>query len=219
MPDAPSTLTPPRRPEPLRDQIYDKVHAAIISGELPPGSPVVEADLAAKLGASRTPIREALHRLEAEGLVERKGVRGMAVREMARDEARCIFEIREALETLAARRAARRISRAQIEQLAQIVDRMSASVNDGPAYDALDTEFHDLLLAWSDGDRLKRMLNEVRDDVHAWRALAIKSAERRRASAAEHEAIIAALRAGDEDAVARAMVDHIAHARDAVISA
>ncbi|MEA2687933.1 MAG: hypothetical protein QOD51_540, partial [Candidatus Eremiobacteraeota bacterium] len=96
------TLQPLRRGLPLRDRIHDRLRAAIISGELSPGTPVIEAELATRLGASRTPVREALRRLEAEGLLEPRGLRGSVVRELKSDEVECVFEIREALESLAA---------------------------------------------------------------------------------------------------------------------
>src|ERR1700738_2173034 len=95
---------------PLRARIHARLRTAILSGELAPGTPVIEAELAGRLGASRTPVREALRRLEAEGLLEPRGLRGSVVRALRSDEVECVFEIREALESLAARRAARSLS-------------------------------------------------------------------------------------------------------------
>src|SRR5580658_1901535 len=95
-------LQPLRREQPLRDRIHDRLRSAILSGELAPGSPIIEAELAARLGASRTPVREALRRLETEGLLEPRGLRGSVVRVLDSGEIDCLFEIREALESLAA---------------------------------------------------------------------------------------------------------------------
>ena len=85
------------RSQPLREQIHGQLRSAILNGEYAPGTPLVEAELANRLGASRTPVREALQRLETEGLLERRGVRGIVVRELTEDDVTCIFEIRESL--------------------------------------------------------------------------------------------------------------------------
>lgn len=214
-----SALTPATRPQALRDQIYDRVRAAIVSGELIPGASVVEAELAARMGASRTPVREALRRLEAEGLIEARGARGMAVRETDPSEAVCIFEIREALETLAARRACRTMGPTEIEHLASIASAMNETIDEPATFDELGIEFHDYLLQWANGERLKRMLGEVRTDINAWRIRGLKNRDRRVASAREHEHIVSALRTGDEEAVAAVTLQHIVNAKLAVLSA
>ena len=117
------------RPRSLRDQVYDRLRAAILSGDLAPGAPIIEAEIAATLGASRTPVREALRRLETEGMLEPRGNRGSVVRELHLDEVVCIFEIREALETLAARRAARRMDERNYAELERLVERMQKHVD------------------------------------------------------------------------------------------
>ena len=211
------TLQPLRRGLPLRDRIHDKLRAAIISGELSPGTPVIEAELATKLGASRTPVREALRRLEAAGLLEPRGLRGSVVRELKSDEVQCVFEIREALESLAARRAARTIRDADVRRLEQLVDGMRAGVDDPAEIGRCDTAFHDTILAVANGDRLKRMLTDLREELIAYRFLALSDPDRRRATIAEHDEIVAALRAHDEEAAAARTAAHIANARAAVL--
>ncbi len=211
------TLHPLRRGLPLRDRIHDRLRAAIISGELSPGTPVIEAELAAKLGASRTPVREALRRLEAAGLLEPRGLRGSVVRELKSDEVQCVFEIREALESLAARRAARTIREADLRKLEQLVEGMRAGVDDAAEIGRCDTAFHDTILAVANGDRLKRMLTDLREELIAYRFLALSDADRRRATISEHDAIVAALRAHDEEAAAAQTATHIANARAAVL--
>jgi DNA-binding GntR family transcriptional regulator len=211
------SLQPLRRGLPLRDRIHDRLRAAIISGELSPGTPVIEAELATRLGASRTPVREALRRLEAEGLLEPRGLRGSVVRQLESDEVDCIFEIREALESLAARRAARSIREAEVRKLEQEVEAMRGAVDDANEMERHDTAFHDVILANANGDRLKRMLTELREQLIAYRFLSLSDPERRRATIAEHERIVAALRAHDEHAAAARTAEHIASARAAVL--
>lgn len=213
----PKTLQPIRRGLPLRDRIHDRLRAAIISGELPPGSPVIEAELATRLGASRTPVREALRRLEAEGLLEPRGLRGSVVREFKSDEVDCVFEVREALESLAARRAARAASDPGVRKLEQHLEAMRGSVDDANEMERHDTAFHDTILAMANGDRLKRMLTELREELIAYRFLSLSDAERRRATVVEHTGIVAAIRAHDEDEAARLTAKHIANARAVVL--
>jgi DNA-binding GntR family transcriptional regulator len=206
------------RPRSLRDQVYDRLRAAILSGDLAPGAPIIEADIAATLGASRTPVREALRRLETEGLLEPRGQRGSVVRELHFDEVVCIFEIREALETLAARRASRRMGERDYAELERLIERMQKHVDDPSEMERLDTAFHDYILAHADGHRLKRMLADLRSDIQPWRMIALATAERRRATLEEHVAMLAAMRSQDEGAVARATARHLENTRAAVLS-
>ncbi len=207
-----------QRPRSLRDQVYDRLRAAILSGELAAGAPIIEADIATTLGASRTPVREALRRLETEGMLEPRGARGSVVRELKRDEVECIFEIREALETLAARRAARRMTERDAADLERLVERMRKHAGDANEMERLDTQFHDRILALADGHRLKRMLGDLRADILPWRFVALATAERRQATVEEHTAMLVALRAKDERAIAAAARSHIRNTKAALLS-
>jgi DNA-binding GntR family transcriptional regulator len=203
---------------PLREQIHGQLRTAILNGDYAPGTPLVEAELAARLGASRTPVREALQRLETEGLLERRGARGIVVRELKAEDVTCIFEIRESLESLAARRAARRMSPPVLAELAAVVAQMRAAVDDPNELERLDTAFHDRILATAEGARLRRMLSDLREEIVTWRFLSLSTAERRAGTVAEHEAVLRALEAGDEDVVAQIVADHIARARESVLA-
>lgn len=206
------------RPRSLREQIHERLRQAILSGELAPGAPVIEADLAARLGASRTPVREALRRLESEGLVEPRGLRGSVVRAVSADEIICIYEIRERLEGLAAQRASRTMGDDDYRALTELVRRMQASLADPIAFEQADSAFHDYVIEHADGPRLRRMLTDLREEITTWRFLSLSNLERRKITIKEHRAIVAAMRAHDEDAVAAAMSLHIAHARDSVLA-
>jgi len=203
---------------PLREQIHGQLRTAILNGDYEPGTPLVEAELATRLGASRTPVREALQRLETEGLLERRGLRGIVVRELKEEDVTCIFEIREALESLAARRACRRMSPRTLAELAAIVAPMRAAVDDPNEMERLDTAFHDRILATAEGARLRRMLSDLREEIVTWRFLSLSTHERRAATVVEHEAVLHALQAGDEDAVGRIVAEHIASARASVLA-
>jgi len=217
-PVAASLRAPVERSRSLRDQVYDRLRAAILSGELAAGAPVIEAEIAANLGASRTPVREALRRLETEGMLEPRGARGSVVRELKRDEVECIFEIREALESLAARRAARRMNERDATALQSLIDKMRVAVDDVAEMEGLDTAFHDRILALADGHRLKRMLGDLRADILPWRFISLGSSERRSATADEHAAMLAAMRAKDEGAIVSATSSHIHNTKAAVLA-
>jgi DNA-binding GntR family transcriptional regulator len=206
------------RPRSLRDQIYDRLRAAILSGEMPAGAPVIEVDIAARLGASRTPVREALRRLETEGMLEPRGARGTVVRELKRDEVACIFEIREALESLAARRASRRMTDRDYSELERLIERMRKHVDDPAEMERLDTAFHDRILALADGIRLKRMLGDLRSDILPWRFIALANPERRKAVVNEHSTTLEAMRSRDEMAIIDATSRHIVNSQAAVRS-
>ena len=206
------------RPRSLRDQVYDRLRAAILSGELAAGAPIIEAEIAATLGASRTPIREAMRRLETEGMLEPRGARGSVVRELKRDEVECIFEIREALEALAARRAARRMSEQDAAGLEQLIALMRKHAENSGEMERLDTEFHDRILSLADGNRLKRMLGDLRADILPWRFIALATSERRAATADEHSAMLAAMRSRKEDAIVETAIAHIQNTKAAVLA-
>jgi DNA-binding GntR family transcriptional regulator len=210
-------LQPLRRALPLRERVHDRLRQAILSGDMAPGTPVIEADLADRLGASRTPIREALRRLEAEGLIEPRGLRGSVVRTMPAREVDCIFEIREALESLAARRAARTIGDGELRKLAAHVAAMDAAIDDPQEMERHDTAFHDIILANAEGERLRRMLSDLRGELITFRVLSLADDARRRETVVEHRAMLTALRDHDEDAAAALTAEHIANARAAVL--
>jgi len=205
------------RPKSLRDQVYERLRGAITSGEMAPGAPVIEAEIATRLGLSRTPVREALRRLESEGMLEPRGGRGTVVREIQREEVDCVFEIREALESLAARRASRHMTARDYAELERLVERMRAKVDDTVEMERLDTIFHDRILAHADGARLKRMLGDLRAEIMPWRAIALGIADRRAGTVEEHAAMLAAMKSRDEPAIAAATSRHIANTHAAVI--
>jgi DNA-binding GntR family transcriptional regulator len=209
-----ASLGPVARPTALRAQIHDRLRAAILSGELAPGTPMVEAEVAAQLGASRTPVREALRRLESEGLLVPRGGRGTVVRSLDRDEVVCIYEIRRSLETLAARRAARNIDEAGLQRLHAIVDEMADVVDDPSAMERKNTAFHDEIVRIAGGERLTRMITELREETIVYRLLSIADSARRHETLAEHREILAALRARDEAAAERTMATHVAAAAE-----
>ena len=206
-----------RRPAALRERIHERLRAAILNGDLAPGTPVIEAEVAARLGASRTPVREALRRLEAEGLLEPRGIRGTVVRGIDRADVVWIYEIREALETLAARRALQRMTEDDLAVLARLVAQMHRDVDAIDKLEDLYTRFHDAIVDMARGERLARMLGDIREEILLWRALSLSTPERRRAGVLEHERMLEAFRARDEATIVRITGDHVRNALQSVL--
>lgn len=199
---------------------YWTIRDAIRTGVIDPGERLIELDLAAALEMSRTPVREALRRLEVERLVENAPRRGFSVPTMTLDDLVEVFEIREVLEGLAARRAANRMGPAEVDALRATVERMerAAEADDLTALSEASTAFHRLLRSGSRHGRLPALIDLLGD---AYRSLGAHelAPERVGAAVAEHRAILAAIAARDGDSAERVTREHARHALRAQILA
>jgi DNA-binding GntR family transcriptional regulator len=196
----------------LSEQVYARVRHQIITGEAAPGSKLVELDIAARMGTSQGTVREALQRLEREGLVERKAHRATYVTAVAPDEMYEIFSVRSSIESFAIRRAIRHITAKDIETLENLVETMRQSAVEGGITKLVehDLTFHRLLCEWS-GSRV--LLNAwtplyaqiqryiVQMHPHYFADL--------RTVADTHLPVLQALRDRDADAAASLVKEHI----------
>lgn len=198
----------------------ERIREAIIGGTLHPGERLKEERLARELGTSRTPVREALRVLQTEGLVAATPNRGAAVRTYTLAELEEIYEIRAVLEGHAAGRAAERITRGQIDQLAASCDRFEELVTGADLRSLVEENafFHGLILQVSDSERLGSMVREVVVLPLVYRSYVWYSAEQARDSYAFHRRLVDALEGGDAAAAQQVMRDHIAAARGVLIS-
>src|SRR4051794_15922744 len=135
---------PVREFRPLSEEAYDVLRAAILSGRLGPGARLVEADIARQMAISRSPVREAVRKLEREGMVEYKPRRGTVVVGLSRADVADAYQLRAHLEGYGARLAATRATDAQLSELAMFIERMRdcAVAGDLAALVAADVEFH-----------------------------------------------------------------------------
>jgi DNA-binding GntR family transcriptional regulator len=140
-----------RRIRSMAEQIYADLRTRIVRGAIPPDTRLVELHIAAEMGTSQGPVREALHMLERDGLVEQRAGRAMYVTRVSLDELYDLFKVRSAIESVAARRTAARITPEQGELLAGLVNEMCAAgtANDMETLVRADMEFHRLICAWS----------------------------------------------------------------------
>ena len=204
----------------LVDDLAARIRAKIMSGEIPIGAPLRQADLAAQFGISRTPVREALRQLQTGGLIEVVPNRGAVVRVPVPWEVREAYEVRAELESLAAKRAVDRLDDATIAELRAVNTAMyersvalaagAAPEPDGTAND----QFHGLIYEASANTRLTRMLGEINDAFpRNVPALVLRdSARHREENFREHEALLEAFAAGDGVLAADLMRQHVLRA-------
>ncbi len=202
-------IVPPR---PLREEVYRKLRQAILDDVYPPGTKLVESELAAQLRISRTPIREALHKLELEGLVERgPGGAGLRVAGLSPAEVQEIYGIRAVLEGYAARLAAARAGEADIRRLAALLDASAQAIAEGdrPRLLQLNTEFHDAVNALAGSRRLAALLLGLREQIVRYRRATLEIGGQDTLALAEHRAIVEALAARDAGRAERLVVAHV----------
>lgn len=193
--------------------IYWTIRDAIRARILAPGERLIELDLAAAFEVSRTPIREALRRLESEGLVEDAPRRGLVVMSLTLQDLIDIFEIDEVLDGLAARRAAQHMGVAEIEALGQTIAWMERAIaeDDFPALSKANTRFHSLLRSGSKNGRLPSLLSRLHDAAPTLRSHQLPP-ERAPVAVAEHRDIYEAIAARDPDAAERLARTHAQNA-------
>ena len=157
---------------PLRDVVFNTLRRAILRGELKPGERLMEIQLANKLGVSRTPIREAIRKLELEGLVLMIPRKGAEVEEITEKNLRDVLEVRCALEELAVQLACDRIERNRIRELhaaaAQFRDILDS--DDITQIAAADEAFHDVIFKATGNERLIQLLNNLREQMYRYRS-------------------------------------------------
>ena len=205
-------------PDRASDRAYRALLNEIQSGALAPGSVLGEVEQAARLGVSRTPLREALGRLGADGLVTQQSPRVTVVTPIDADDVREIYEVRRALEETAARLAARRGDAAAFRGLADAFARTDVAGPEGiDAYYALISRFDAQLDGAVENDFLTAALRGIRTHLVRVRRLARDNPERLAASASEHRLIAAAIAAGDADLAAHATHVHLHNALESAL--
>ncbi|HEY2220497.1 GntR family transcriptional regulator [Actinomycetospora sp.] len=195
---------------------------AILGGELAAGAHLGEVELAERLGVSRTPVREALSRLAAEGLVEAHAHRGARVVSFSAEDLDGIFDVRLALEPRATGRAAARVVDADLDALSDLAGRMLAVGSPGAGQDLdalvpLNREFHARLLEVADAPALSAALANVVHTPVVLRTFHAYDAASLARSLAHHAEIVAALRVGDADWASSVMRSHIGNARAVMV--
>lgn len=200
--------------------ICDCIRLDILSLKLRPGSPLHEEELAAAYRVSRTPIREAIRKLERDGLVTVHPRRGAFISEISMRRALEIDQLRELLEPVAARRAAARISDEALAEISGALEQLktvSPDLDDYVRYLEIDVRLHELILRAAGNETMCEVVTRLHHRMNAVRI--VTTAPRYEESIAEHKRIIAALRARDGETAAREMATHITNAAQARVRA
>lgn len=203
----------PSRSHLLRETIYTNLKKQILSGQVVPGSRLVEVSLATELKASRTVIREAIKQLELEGLVKITPYKGTEVVRFSLEDIEEIYAIQAALEGMAASLAVRKVRNGEIQELRHIHERLRSAIREDPtAWQRLNVRFHQFFLEKCGNLRLQNLIKSHRDHfARYWRIILSIPGQRER-NTEDHEKILKALGKGDPLKVRLAMEDHIQQA-------
>jgi phosphonate utilization transcriptional regulator len=203
----------------LSSVVQSELERMILSGELPPGEKLTEVALAARLGVSRGPLREAFRMLEEAGLVRTEKNRGVFVRDLPVEEAIEIFDLRAAMDELVGRRLAAGIAPAALKEIRGLVDQMeqAVKVKDTDAYHLLNLRFHDRLVELAGNRKLTDVYRKLIKELSLFRRLNLANAGLMPVSVGQHRQIVKAIAAGDADAAGRAMYEHVMESKERTI--
>lgn len=203
---------------PLRDVVFNTLRQAILRGELKPGERLMEIQLANKLGVSRTPIREAIRKLELEGLVLMIPRKGAEVADITEKSLRDVLEVRKALEELAVRLACDKITKEEVGNLkaaAQEFKKALASSDITQIAEA-DVRFHDIIYEATENQKLVQLLNNLREQMYRYRIEYLKNSGVYNKLIAEHEEIIRHIEKREKEQAAGIVSRHIENQAAAV---
>jgi DNA-binding GntR family transcriptional regulator len=195
----------------LWQRVYDHLRTEIFEGRLEPGTELIEVALAGQLGVSRGPLREAIGRLAAEGLVTVSPRRGAVVRSLSKEEFLHLYQVREALERMAVQLAVPRLTEEQFEGLAELNEAMEAHAtrNKVDAFFEANLAFHARLLEASGNAKLQELYRQLLDQLGRYRLRSLALRGNLQRSVSEHKAILRAARRGDAERAAQLMAEHI----------
>ena len=204
---------------PLRDVVFNTLRDAILKGELVPGERLMEKQLAERMGVSRTPIREAIRKLELEGLVVMIPRKGAEVATITEKDIKDVLEVRAALEELAVKIACEKMTDEELEKLKQTMEEFyEASIN--REVDTLiqkDVEFHDIIFNATENEKLIQIINNLREQIYRYRVEYIRKMEDFSVLVKEHEQIVNHIENRNVKAAQTVAVQHIENQERAVI--
>ena len=204
---------------PLREIVYEELKRQILRGKITPGMRMMEVELAEEMGVSRTPVREAIRKLEKEGLVTIEPRRGAYASDISVKDMVDVLEVREDLEGFAAFLAADRITEAEVDELREITENYSEAVrnNDTEKMITFDERFHKKIVASSGNKTLIQLSETVQELALRFRYLYYDDFSRYVNMPVEHKEILDALTSGNGDMARRSADDHVRKLKEFVI--
>jgi len=205
--------------QPLRDVIFETLRKAIVSGDIKPGERLMEVSLADQMGVSRTPVREAIRRLEAEGLVTMTPRKGTHVSELSVKDIMDVLEVRTVLDKLATDLAAKRMQPAQLKALESVHKQYISCVEKENMEGAVkkDVEFHDLIYAASGNPRLVAVAGSLREHIYRFRVIYMSGSLIAENVLNEHEEILTALKEAQNNIASNLAEKHIRNQMETII--
>ena len=196
---------------PLRDVVFKTLRQAILRGELEPGERLMEIQLAERLGVSRTPIREAIRKLELEGLVLMIPRKGAEVAKISESNLRDVLEVRRSLEELAIDLACQRMTPEDLEELKVTQEKFALAIKNGDAMQIAETDerYHEIIYDSTKNARLVQILNNLREQMYRYRLEYIKDEDKRQVLLIEHERILKAISLRHVQEAKQAIREHI----------
>lgn len=204
--------------KPLREAVFEAVRDAIISGVLSPGERLMEVQLAEEMGVSRTPVREAIRKLETEGFIAMMPHKGAYVAGISAKDILDVFEVRAALEALAARLAAARITEEELDKLRGAITKTD-NMQNIEAVVASDTGFHNIIYQASRNEKLMQFIAHLKEQMKRFRTTSLAMPGRTEIASQEHEQIMKALADRNADLAADLSRQHIEKAENSVMQA
>lgn len=205
---------------PLREIVYEELKRQIMVGEIAPGTRMMEVDLADEMGVSRTPVREAIRKLEKEGLVTIEPRRGAYASDISAKDMVDVLEVRQDLEGMAAGLAAQKIAEGDILQLKDMTRRYKEAVEAGDIEEIIkqDEDFHKYIVGLSDNKTLIKMVSQVQELALRFRYIYYDDFSRFKNQPLEHQEIMEAIMSGDANSARRFAEVHISKLKDFVKS-
>lgn len=205
--------------KPLRDVVFENLREAILEGRLKPGQRLMEVQLAEQLGVSRTPVREAIRKLELEGLVIMLPRKGAYVANMSLKDVIDVLEIRSSLEGLAASLAAQRMNSDDIKKMEKISKEYEKSIKNVDLETSLikDVEFHECIFKSTNNKKLHQLINSLWEQVYRFRVTYISDYNSSLSIINEHKLILDAIKKGDTELAKKYATEHIEKAEQFII--
>ncbi|SCG81772.1 putative HTH-type transcriptional regulator ydhC [Proteiniborus sp. DW1] len=206
--------------KPLREIVFESIREAIIDGKLKPGERVMEVQLAEKLGVSRTPVREAIRKLELEGLLIMEPRKGAYVADVSLKDLVDVLEVRSSLEGLAASLAATRASEEEIEVLKEKAAQFKECIekNDVQGMINKDTEFHEAILQAAKNKKLTSIIESLREQLQRFRVTYFTEYNMTTYLASEHQKVLDAIESRDPDKANEYAQQHIENLEKHIVS-
>ena len=203
----------------LGEHVFESLKQAIIQGNITAGEWLVESHIAETLGISRTPVREAIHKLEREGLIERQPRGGFTVLGLNRNDIEETFGIRSVLEGYAARLAAEKHKKEELTPLEKKIEEFQNALERKKmdVLPVINTEFHDMLYALSKSPKLVHMINGLQDQIYRYRELILKEKKFAVTSNRDHIQLLKLIRKRDAEGAVQLVRDHILRGQEMVL--